>query len=106
MAQGGRVCGYARERQMKPEIAAKYDGMKDQLKQGIGELIEARSRPNVPADYGKQNAFFAKVEGQIQSCEQYDDELTKAIALSVIPENIVAMSNQVDQLKALLAWYK
>jgi len=39
--------------------------------------------------------------------EQYEDELTQAIALSVIPEEIVAMSgHQVDQLKAVLAWFK
>ena len=96
MAQGGKVCGYARERELKPEAAAKYDGMKEELRQGMGELIEANSRPNVPADYGKQNAFFARIEGQIQNCEQYEDELTQAIALSVIPEDVVSIENQID----------
>ena len=69
MAQGGRVCGYARERELKPEVAARYDGMKEELRQGMGELIEVCSRPNVPADYGKQNAFYARIEGQITNCE-------------------------------------
>ena len=37
---------------------------------------------------------------------QYDDELTQAIALSVIPEEIQKKTDQVEQLKALLAWFK
>ena len=37
---------------------------------------------------------------------QYDDELTQAVARSVIPETIQAIEDQATQLKALLAWFK
>lgn len=98
MAHGGdRVCGYARERQLKPEVAAMYDGMRESLKQGMEAMIEVCSRPQVPNDYGKQNSFYASLEGQVTNCEQYEDEMTQAIALSVIPEDIVALgSSPVD----------
>ena len=42
----------------------------------------------------------------MEATKQYEDELTQAIARSVIPENIQAMADQVPQLKALLAWFK
>ena len=81
--------------------------MRETLKVGMRELIAPDQRPPVPPNAGKQNSFYAKVEGQIANCEQYGDELTQAIALSVIPEDIVGLSgNPVDQLKALLAWFK
>ena len=35
----------------------------------MGELIEVYSRPEVPADYGKQNSFYARIEGQIANSE-------------------------------------
>jgi len=71
-------------------MAAKFDGMKESLKAGMQEQLK-NSGPEVKDDYGKQNGFFARINGSIQNCEQYEDELTQAIALSVIPENIVAM---------------
>ena len=91
---------------MSEEAAQKFDIMREDLKAGMKETLEG-AKPEVPEDYGAQNGFFAKINGWVQSTEQYEDELTKAIAISVIPENIVAMqSTPVDQLKALLAWFK
>ena len=50
---------------------------------------------------------MAKINNWVANVEQYEDELTQAIALSVIPEEIVAMNGDpVAQLKALLAWFK
>ena len=37
---------------------------------------------------------MAKINNWVANCEQYEDELTQAIALSVIPEEIVAMSGE------------
>ena len=86
----GRTCGYACQRQNQPQIAAQYDSLKEQLKAGMQDQLK-NSGPEVKDDYGKQNGFYAKVSGALQNCEQYEDELTQAIALSVVPENIVAM---------------
>ena len=91
---------------MSAEVASKYDGLKEILKAGMQETL-ANAKPEVQDNAGIQNGFFAKINGTIQSCDQYEDDLTKAIAISVIPENIVAMqATPVDQLKALLAWFK
>ena len=61
----------------------------------------------MPEDFETQDKFSARVEGWVSSCEQFDDELTQVMTMSVIPEHVVALSGSpVEQLKALLAWYK
>ena len=102
----GTSCGYANQRETNPAIAHKFDSLRESLLVGMQETLQSAC-PDVPEDFETQNKFFAKVERWVSSCEQYDDELTKAIALSVIPEQIVALGGSpVEQLKALLAWYK
>ena len=41
-----------------------------------------------------------------QKVMQYEDETLRAVALSLIPDNIQAIGDQVAQLKALLKWFK
>ena len=62
MAQG-RVCGYALQRETRPEMAAKYNSMKESVRVGMQKLVLEKQNPEVPEDYGKMNAFFARIEG-------------------------------------------
>jgi len=46
------------------------------------------------------------MQNWIQSVKQYEDELTQAIAMSMVPPEIHALNPGVEQIKGLLAWFK
>ena len=72
----GKSCAFAHQRQSDPKVAERYDSYKDILKQGMAKKLSTSSRPVVQPNAGKQNALIARIQGQIQNCEQYEDELT------------------------------
>jgi peptide-N4-(N-acetyl-beta-glucosaminyl)asparagine amidase len=47
-----------------------------------------------------------QLTGCMSKTRQYYDELVKAMCISVIPEHVMQIQEQVPQLKALLAWFK
>ena len=69
-------------------MAAKYASMKDSLKTGIEKQIEMFTTVQVQPDQNKQARFVNKVKMWMKYTKQYEDELTQAIALSVIPDEV------------------
>ena len=86
--------------------ASKYAGMKDALKTGIEQQIEMFTTIQVQPDPQKQARFLTRIKMWMKYTRQYEDELTQAIAMSVIPEEVQAKTDQKEQLKALLAWFR
>ena len=46
-----------------------------------------------------------KFESYTEQVMQYHEELSKIVALSVVPPNIHEITNQVEQINALLKWF-
>ena len=61
---------------------------------------------DVPRDMLQEQQFEIKFESYTEQVMLYHEELTKIVALSVVPEHIHKITGQVDQLKALLEWFK
>ena len=59
-----------------------------------------------PRNMLQEQQFEMKFETYTEQVMQYHEELCRMVALSVVPPEIHKINNQVEQLNALLEWFK
>ena len=47
-----------------------------------------------------------RVDSYLDGAYLYEDEMSKAVAMSCVPQEIQDIKNQTEQIKALLKWFK
>ena len=81
-------CRFKKRKRDDQNLAAQYESWKEQLKTGMDKQIEMFTTVQVQPNPHKQMEFTSRVQSWMKLTGQYEDELTQAIALSVIPEDI------------------
>mmetsp|Transcript_16399 Transcript_16399/g.27785 ORF Transcript_16399/g.27785 Transcript_16399/m.27785 type:complete len:383 (+) Transcript_16399:126-1274(+) len=80
---------------------------KEDYKKYLNEKLLMMAAREVPLNRLNQQQFEFSLESNLENAMLYDDEITRAVALSCIPPEIVDLaSNPVQQLKELVNWFK
>jgi len=86
-----------------PEAAEK---LKEYYRIMLAKKLEDLAAKEVPRNMLQEQQFEMKFETYTEQVMQYHEELSKIVALSVVPPEVHEMANQVEQINALLKWFK
>ena len=68
-------------------------------------LIALTSEP-VPRNMLTEQQFNFRLESGVEGAYLWHDEITQAIAMSCVPQEILDEKEQIKQIKDLLQWFK
>lgn len=68
--------------------------------------LDDMATQEVPRNMLQEQQFEIKYETYTEQVMQYNEELCSMVALSVVPPEIHKINNQIEQLQALLEWFK
>ena len=59
-----------------------------------------------PREMQEEATIMRRVDSYLDGAYLYEDEMSKAVAMSCVPQEIQDIKNQTEQIKALLKWFK
>jgi hypothetical protein len=90
----------------KPEGVEVTQDLANQSKKNISVQLNEMVNKVVPRNPLAEQQFKYRIESSIETAYLWNDEMTKAIAMSCIPMDIQNETNQTKQINDVLKWFK